>query len=679
MATTSTTRAAMLRWAAAAALLLCAGLAGAGELRSGIDRTTFDPAVRPQDDLFLAANGGWLKATPIPPDKSAYGIFQELSDRADERVRAICEGLAQGEAAPGSIEQKIGSYYRSYVDVAAIDAAGLAPLKPWLDEVDALATPAELVAQWGRWQGIVNTPMLAYVGADPKEPGINRVSAGQGGLGLPDRDFYLLGGDSFVETRAAYRTYLETLLRLSGDADAKAHAQQVFALELKLARAQWSRVDSQDAIKTYNPMTLPVLAKRAPGVDWVGYFRAAAIPSIDRLSVNQPSYARTLAKLVQTTPMSTWKLYQRTRLLDANAQVLPQAFRDAEFTLRGKAQRGQEQDKPRWQRATAAIDGALGEAVGQVYVARHFPPEAKARMQELVANLLAAYGQSIDALKWMTPATKRHAHEKLSKYLVKIGYPDKWRDYSKLEVRDGDALGNQARAGRFEHERVAAQVGQPVDRSEWAMTPQTVNAYYNPGFNEIVFPAAILDAPFFDLGADDAANYGATGATIGHEISHGFDDQGSRYDGDGKLSNWWTRADRRAFDALGRQLVKQFNAYEPVPGHRINGKLTLGENIADLSGLEIAYKAWKLSLKGQEPPVIDGMTGDQRFFYAWAISWREKMREARTLELITSDEHAPAEFRANGAVTNLDAFQAAFRTQPGDRLYKPREQRIRIW
>jgi putative endopeptidase len=669
----------LLKRLAFAAIAACAAATCAAAPTSGIEPSGLDASSRPQDDLFMAANGQWIKSTPIPADKSAYGLFQILGDRADERVRKICEELADTRAPQGSIEQKVGSYFKSYVDERAIDAAGLAPLAPWLAQIDAVATPADLAALWGRWQGVVMAPIGMYVGGDPKEPGINRVMAYQSGLGLPDREYYLKRGDSFEKARAAYLTYLETLLRLSGDADAAAHAKTVFALETKLAKAHWSKVDSQDAIKTYNPMTLPVLARRAPGIDWAGFFNAAAMPQIDRLSMMEPSYARALGQHARSTPIATWKLYQRVRLFDANASVLPQAWRDAEFALRGKALRGQEEPRPRWQQATAAIDSALGEAVGQVYVARHFPPQAKARMQELVSNLFTAYGQSIDTLSWMTPATKQHARKKLATYMVKIGYPDKWRDYAKLEVRDGDALGNLARARRFEHERTAAQVGQPVDRTEWGMTPQTVNAYYNPTMNEIVFPAAILDVPMFDLEADDAANYGATGATIGHEISHGFDDQGSKYDSTGKLQNWWTASDRKAFDRLGDRLARQFDAYEPLPGHKINGRLTLGENIADLSGLEIAYKAWRLSLKGQPSPVIDGMTGEQRFFLAYAISWREKMRDARTIEQLVSDEHAPALFRANGAVVNMDVFHQTFGTKPGDRMYKPKDQRIRIW
>ncbi|HEX3141400.1 MAG TPA: M13 family metallopeptidase, partial [Rhizobacter sp.] len=579
-----------------AAITLHAGLACAQPLNDGLERSGFDSSVRPQDDLFLAANGQWLKSTPIPADKSGYGVFHMLSDRADERVRAICEELGRGAAPQGSIEQKIGAYYSSYVDVVAIDAAGLAPIAPWLAQVDAVTTPAELVALWGRWQGVVASLLMIGVDGDPKEPAISRVFVAQSGLGLPDREYYLKSDENYARARAAYLNYLETLLRLGGDALAAPHARAVFALETQLARAQWNAVDSQDVVKTFNPMTPPVLARRAPGLDWPGFFKAAALPEIDRLSLQEPSYAAALARLVKTTPIDTWQLYQRVRLFDATAPVLPQAWREARFALRGKALRGQEQEPPRWQQATDAIDTALGEAVGQVYVARHFPPQAKARMQELVANLFTAFGQSIDQLSWMTPATKLRARDKLSKYLVKIGYPDQWRDYTRLEVRSGDAFGNRARAGRFEHERQAAKVGRPVDRSEWQMTPQTVNAYYNPSLNEIVFPAAILQPPYFNAQADDAANYGGIGAVIGHEISHGFDDQGSQYDGDGNLRDWWTKEDRAKFQAKADALSKQYDGYSPLPGYNVNGALTLGENIGDLSGVAIAYKAYKLSL-----------------------------------------------------------------------------------
>jgi len=662
------------------ALALHAGLVLADAPRhTGLDRAGFDTAVRPQDDLYRAANGQWLKDTPIPADKPDYGLFIQLRDRSDERVRRIVEELAAASAPAGSVEQKIGSFYRSYMDEAAIDKAGLAPAAPWLARIDAVKTRAELAAMMGRLQGIAETPLIVWVDGDPKDPGTSRALTWQDGLGLPDRDYYLKNEPRFAKAREAYRTYLQTLLRTSGAPKPVQGAAAVFALEKRLAQVQWARVDNRDPVKTYNPMTVPQLAQAAPGLDWRGFFEAAAMPDIDRLSVSQPSYAKALAKTVAATPLETWKLYLRVRLLDSSAKLLPQPLRDAHFAFHGKALQGLQQEKPRWQNATRALDGALGEAVGQVYVARHFPPAYKARMQELVGHLLAAYGESIDSLSWMGPQTKLQAKEKLAKYMPKIGYPDTWRDYSRLEVREGDAFGNAVRAGRFEFERQAAKVGKPVDRAEWGMTPQTVNAYYNASLNEIVFPAAILEPPFFDVNADDAVNYGAIGAIIGHEISHGFDDSGSHYDGDGRLRNWWTDADRKAFAALGEKLVAQYGAYEPVPGHKVNGKLTLGENIADLSGLQIAQKAYHRSLRGQPAPVIDGLSGDQRFFLGWAQAWRGKSRDERTLQLLTIDSHSPDEFRANGAAVNSDGFHESFETKPGDGMYKPGEARIRIW
>jgi len=422
-----------------------------------------------------------------------------------------------------------------------------------------------------------------------------------------------------------------------------------------------------------------MLARSAPGFDWAAFFREASVSGDYRLSVSQPSYVKAFAATAKATPLATWKVYLRARLLDGAAKVLPREFRDARFEFRGRALQGMQQERPRWQDATTALGGALGEAVGQVYVARHFPPEFKARMQLLVDNLLAAYGESIDGLSWMGPQTKLQAKDKLSKYVTKIGYPEKWRDYSGLEVREGDAFANELRAARFEWERIARKAGKPVDRGEWLITPQTVNAYYNPSLNEIVFPAAILEPPFFDMKADDAVNYGAIGAVIGHEISHGFDDMGSQYDGDGRLRNWWTEADRKAFSALGDKLVAQYGQYEPVKGHKLNGRLTLGENIADLSGLQIAHKAYRRSLGGKPAPVIDGLGGDERFFYGWSQAWRNHTREERAMQLLTVDTHSPDEFRANGAAMNSDGFHTTFGTRPGDRMYKPSEERIRIW
>ncbi|WP_280153496.1 M13 family metallopeptidase [Piscinibacter sp. XHJ-5] len=650
-----------------------------GALQSGLDRAGFDSGVRAQDDLFRHANGTWIRNTPIPADKPEFGGFIELRDRSDERVRKLVEELSAKDAPAGSVEQKIGSFYRAYMDEAAIDRAGLAPLQPWLAQIDALKTKGELAALLGRLQGLSSTPVEPWVDADAKEPTVNRAQLWQGGLGMPDRDYYLSDNERYAKARTAYREYLQTLLRLGGSADPDGGATAVYALERRLAQAHWTRVDNRDPQKTYNPMAVPALAKAAPGFDWAAFFKAADLPRIDRVVVSQPSYAKSFAATVKSVPLPTWKLYLRAQLLNGSAKLLPKEFRDARFAFRGKALLGLEQEKPRWQDATQALDAALGEAVGQVYVARYFPPENKARMQTLVTNLLAAYDESIDGLTWMGPRTRQFARDKLARYVQKIGYPEVWRDYGKLEIRDGDALGNAVRAGRFEWERVARKAGRPVDRREWLLTPQNVNAYYNPSLNEIVFPAAILEPPFFDAKADDAVNYGAIGAIIGHEISHGFDDTGSQYDGEGMLRNWWTDADRKAFSALGDKLVAQYNQYEPLPGHKLNGKLTLGENIADLSGLQIAYKAYRRSLGGKPAPVIDGLSGDERFYLGWAQAWRSKTRPERALHLLTIDTHSPDEFRANGAAVNSDGFHSTFGTKPGDKMFKPSEERIRIW
>jgi putative endopeptidase len=663
-------------------LLPCLALALpalAGAADAVLDPSLMDPQVRPQDDLFRAANGRWLRDTPIAADQSDAGAIRDLRDRSDGRVRRIVEDLAARAAPAGGDAQKVAAYYRSFIDEALLDEAGNAPLASGLAAVDAIRSRTDLAALFGHWQGVVPVPLAVTINPDARRPDLYRAQVWQSGLGLPDRDYYLKPGPRFQAARSAYRTYLETLLRLAGDAGSKPHAGRVLALETRLAKVQWPLEESSDSLRTYNPTALRQLARSAPGLDWGALFEAAALPALQTVSVSQPSYARALAQTVAKASLADWQLYLRARWLDAHAHVLPKAYRDAGFAFHGKALSGRQQPLPRWQQAVAALDTALGEAVGRLYVQQHFPAANKARMQELVAQLMKAYAQSIDSLAWMGPKTKQRAQAKLAKVTTKIGYPERWRDYGGLEVRNGDALGNFERAGRFEHERQARREGQPVDRSEWGMTPQTVNAYYDPSVNEIVFPAAILEPPYFDIDADDASNYGSIGATIGHEISHGFDNDGSRYDGDGKLTDWWTRSDRKAFDALGAQLAAQFNAYQPIAGHRINGRLTLGENIADLSGLEVAFRAYHLALNGKAPPVIDGMSGDQRFFMAYAQSWREKTRDEDTLKQLASDPHAPAEYRANGSVVNADAFHRSFGTRPGDAMFKPGARRIRIW
>lgn len=662
-----------------ATVLMSAAIGLAGAATSGLDRPGFDPSVRAQDDLFRAANGAWLQQTEIPPDKSDYGAFIELRDISDQRVRAIVEELAHQPQKPGSAEQKIAAFYAAYTDTDRIDRAGLKPARAALAGIAAIKTRADLARWLGQAQGQMRTPIVLAVRPDFKEPGINRALIWQGGLGLPDRDYYLLDDARLAKARAAYLDYLTQLATLVGEKQPKDVAKQVLALEGRIAEVHWDKVENRDPLKIYNPMTLAELTKSAPGFDWAAFLFAAGLHGVDKVSVSQPSAATGIAKLYAEVDLGQWRHYLTLRLLDDTAEVLPKPLREAQFAFRGTTLTGATAEKPRWQKGIAAINDAIGEAVGQVYVARHFPPSYKVRMTELVSNLMAAFGESIDELTWMTPTTKIAAKDKLSKYRIKIGYPDKWRDYSKLDLRTGDAFGNRMRAGRFEWQRRAAKVGKPVDRTEWGMTPQTVNAYYSTSLNEIVFPAAILQPPFFNVAADDAVNYGGIGAVIGHEISHGFDDQGSKFDGDGTLRNWWTDADRTAFAAIGAQLVAQYEKYAPIPGKTLNGKLTLGENIADLSGLQIAYKAYLKSLGGKPATVLDGFTGPQRFFLGWAQVWRAKVREQRALQLLTIDPHSPAEFRANGAPVNHDGFHEAFQTQPGDAMYKPNQERLRIW
>lgn len=660
-------------------VLACGGAALGASPISGLDLPGFDTGVRAQDDLFRHVNGAWFDKTSLPADKPEYGTLAEVQDETDRQLRAIVEELSAKPQKPGSAEQKIATLYRAYTDTDTIDRAGLKPAKAMLDAIAAIKTRADLARWLGQAQGQVDTPIQLSVKPDPKDPGVYLALTWQGGLGMPDRDYYLKDDDRLVKARAAYSEYLTRLAGLAGDQTPQETARQVLKLEERIAEAHWSRVETHDPVKTYNPMTTDALATMAPGFDWTAFVAAAGLSAIDRLSVSQPSTATAIAGLMGEVDLAQWRRYLTLRVLDTYAEVLPKSFREASFAFRGTALDGTTEDKPRWQKGIDEVNVALGEAVGQIYVARHFPPEHKARMAALVVNLMAAYGSSIDGLGWMTPATKAAAKDKLAKCTIKIGYPDKWRDYSALVAREDDAFGNRVRSVRFEWQRIAARAGKPVDRAEWSLTPQTVNAKYDPSLNEMTFPAAILQPPSFNATADDAVNYGAIGAVIGHEISHGFDNQGSQYDGVGRLRNWWTDADRKAFEALGAELVAQFAQYEPLPGMKLDGKLTLDENIADLSGLQIAYKAYLRSLGGKAAPVVDGYTGPQRFFLGWAQFFRDKVRDELALQLLSVDNHAPGRFRTNGAVVNHDGFHEAFGTRPGDALYKPTTERIRIW
>jgi putative endopeptidase len=674
-------------------LLVCLIVAGspdagrviAQDQYSGIDPDGFDRSVRPQDDLFLHVNGRWIQRTEIPADKSNYGSFNALIDAAQANIRTIIEDAArEPQDANG---QKVGDFFNSYMDEARVEQLGLAPLKAEIAKIDALFSGEQLLQHFAHFESIgAGSPIGFYVDQDDKDSTRYLAAVVQSGTTLPDRDYYLADDEKYVRAREALQKYVAQLFRLSGRSDGDAAATAILKLETELARVQWDRTELRDAEKRYNKYEVSKLDDLTPGLDWVTFFGAVGAVDLEELNVVTPSYFAGLQKIIDETPLTTWKQYLHFRLLDAYASELPKAFVDAHFELHDKELGGVPEQEPRWKRAVDATSGGsgnrfgvLGDAVGQLYVKKHFTETSRERMDQLVGNLLKAFEQSIHGLAWMTDETKQQALVKLSKITPKIGYTEKWRDYSKLEIRPGDLLGNVMRSAQVEHQRMLDKLGKPVDRTEWGMTPQTVNAYYNPGMNEIVFPAAILQPPFFDPEADDAVNYGGIGAVIGHEISHGFDDQGSRYDGDGNLRNWWTDSDRAAFEKLANQLVAQYAGYEALPGKTLNGRLTLGENIADLSGMAIAYKAYRISLGESGGSSIDGFNPSQRFFIGWAQIWRRKYRDAELVRRLVVDPHSPSHFRSNGPVTNLDAFYEAFDVKPGDRLFKPKAERIQIW
>jgi putative endopeptidase len=648
----------------------------------GFDLAGMNTAVAPGASFYQYANGGWEKNTPIPPDKSNYGMFTALQDKSEERTKDIILN-AKGE--PGSEERKIADYFQSFMDEAAIEAAGIQPIQSELDAIAKIKNTKQLIERFALdARHFRSSPFLTIVLQDDKAPEQHIANIAQGGLGLPDRDMYDAKAAQFAPVRDGYKKYLEQMLTFIGTPDAAKRAAAVYALEEKIAAAHWTRVESRDAVKTYNKLTVAQLEKTAPGIDWKTWLAGVGLGKEKAFNVNQPSAIAKIAKLVKSEPIAVWKDYLTIRLLTATAPYLPKKFVDAHFEMYGKTLSGTPQIKERWKRGVDEVTGALGEAVGKLYVAKYFTPETKAQADELVKNLLIAMGHRLDALEWMSPETKQKAKAKLATYNPKIGYPEKWRDYSALEVRAGDPVGNDMRASAFEYDYRLAKLGKPVDRDEWLMTPMTVNAYYNPSLNEIVFPAAILQPPFFDPHADPAINYGGIGAVIGHEISHGFDDQGSQYDAQGKLENWWTKEDAEKFKAATKQLVDQYAAYCPFPAKDgkpaqcVNGELTLGENIADLAGLTIAYQAYKISLRGKEAPVLDGMTGDQRFFLGWAQVWRRSYREQELANRLVTDPHSPSEFRT-AVVRNLDAWYQAFKPRNEDALFLTPDKRVRIW
>ena len=652
-------------------------------LGSGIAVGFVDPTVRVQDDFFTHLNGKWLKTTAIPADKSSWGSFAKLQDDTQPQLRAIIENAAKSpNQAAGSDAQRIGDFYASFMDEKKVDALGLAPLNAELAAIAAIQSRAELPAMMARLGRLgVALPYDFGIHQDAKDSTKYVADISQGGLGLPDRDYYLKKDDAkLADALAKYGVYVEKMLALAGSKTAAADAKAIVALETELAKVQWTKVENRDPVKTYNKVELAKMAEVAPGYDWKSYLDSAGISSkAGYVIVSQPSYLKGFADVANKTSLESWKAYLQMHLISAYANFLSKPFVDTRFAFYGTTLSGVTEMQPRWKRAVGAVEASQGESLGKLYVEKHFPAERKVRMEAMVKNLLAAYKQSIDTLDWMSPETKKEAQAKLAKFTPKIGYPNRWKDYSGLVVARDDLVGNVMRSRTLESNRELNKLGKPIDREEWGMTPQTINAYYNPEMNEIVFPASILQPPFFDAKADDAVNYGAIGAVIGHEISHGFDDQGAQYDGDGNLRDWWSAADHKNFAAKTQMLVKQYSAYSPLPGYNVNGELTLGENIADNSGVAIAYKAYKLSLNGKKAPVISGLTGDQRFFMGFGQVWRMKMREPQQIVQVKTDPHSPGQFRANGTMMNQPAFYEAFNVKPGDKMYLAPKDRVIIW
>ncbi|MGH3936333.1 MAG: M13 family metallopeptidase [Pseudonocardiaceae bacterium] len=614
--------------------------------------------MRAQDDLFRFANGAWMRATEIPADRTRYGAFDALADQSEQHLRTIIEDSVARPGAAGSPDQQIGDFYASFMDTARLEALGATPLKESLDRIDALATPADLVQYFGdsAAKGI-SSPIALFINQDAKNASAYIPAVWQDGLTMPDRDYYLKSDSQFVTSRDQLRAYAARALGLAGVADPDGSADRVLALENRLAEVHWPAAQERDATATYNKFTVGDATAQTPGLDWKTYLDAAGVRTADFI-VAEPSYFTALGGALTSVPLTEWKPYLKFKLIDSLAPYLSDAFVTARFDFRGRDLAGQQEMRPRWKRGVAAVDGALGDLLGQRYVQRYFPPESKQRIDALVGKLIDTFRSSIDGLDWMGDATKAEARDKLGKLAINIGYPEKWKDYSQLRVARDDLMGNVLRSTQLEHQRDLDRLGKPVDREEWFTTPQTVNAFYNARRNEIVFPAAILQPSLFDPTADDAVNYGGIGAIIGHEISHAFDDQGRKFDGTGNLRDWWTPQDGQRFTERTAALTAQYSAYQPLPGEHINGELTLGENIADLSGLAVAMRAYQLSLGGQPAAVLDGFTGEQRFFLGWAQVWRSKTRDKALRAQLLSDPHSPDEFRTNGVVSNLPDYYA---------------------
>jgi putative endopeptidase len=684
----------MLRPALAKSLCLGLIVGGAAAVlpgataEHGLNLAAIDRAVQPGDDFFHFANGAWLERTAIPEDRSSYGTDEVLAELTVKRIAKLIQDAA-AHAAAGSDAAKIGDYYASFMDEARIEKLGLAPLAPALARIDTISNRTQLAQALGATLradvDILNstnlqTPNLfgLWVAQDLDEPGQYSPFLLQGGLTMPDRDYYLNPSAPMTAIREQYRSHIAAVLKLAGVADAQPRAQQIFELERRIAAAHVSRAESEDVLKGNNHWTRADFDRRAPGLDWQAYFGAAGLAAQTRFVVWQPGAVTGISALVAAEPLESWKDYLRFHALEHASPYLPKAFVAENFDFNQRVLSGTPQLRERWKRAVDATNLALGEAVGKLYVAQYFPPAEKARAEAMARNLLTAFAARLDRLEWMTPATRVEAKAKLATLKVGVGYPDKWRDYSSLGVVPGDAFGNFERAEEFDYRSSLARLGQPVDRGEWVMTPQTVNAVNLPAMNALNFPAAILQPPNFDPQRDPVLDYGAIGAVIGHEISHSFDDQGALFDASGKLRNWWTRDDFAHFEAAGKRLAEEFDRYRPFPDVAVNGKQTLSENIADVAGLSDSYDAWRLTLGGKQAKGAAGFSAEQLFFLSFAQSWSEKIREAALRQRLVTDGHAPAEYRAD-TVRNLDAWYSAFDVKPGEKLYLTPADRVRVW
>ena len=646
---------------------------------SGVEKANFSTTIKADEDFFRFVNDTWLTTTEIPADQSNYGSFTVLDIETKAAIREIIEKAGRSES-PSPIAKQVGDFYRSYTDLEARNAAGITPVIPAVQEIRAILNKPMLLAYAGQLsrRGVAS---FFGVGIEPDARRSDQyaVYVGQDGTSLPDRDYYLLDEPQYVEIRKAYVAFVAEMLGKIGWENSEKAAQDIVALETKFAACQWDKVALRDPVKAYNKLEAAKFAADHPGLHWNAYAEFVGIPEVKELIVGQPSFFEEAQKILEETPIDTLKAYLAFQVIDTYAPVLTEEIEKIHFNFHETTLSGVAEQEPLWRRGVDACNAMLGMPVGQLYVEKHFSPKAKERMNELVGNLLKAFSERIDQLPWMGNGTKAQAREKLSKFTPKIGYPDKWKDYSSVSIDGKDVVGNLTRIAEFEHTYAIGKLGKPIDRTEWYMPPQTVNAYYNPLMNEIVFPAAILQPPFFNLEADDAINYGGIGAVIGHEISHGFDDSGSKFDGQGNLRNWWTANDESEFEKRSQQLVSQYDAYQPIPGMNLSGKFTLGENIGDLGGLSVAYTAYKLSLDGKPSPVIDDYTGEQRFFIGWAQVWRRKYREAEMRKRIKTDPHSPSQYRCNGIVSNLDGFYDAFDVKSGSAMFIAPEKRVRIW